>query len=100
MFVISVEYLKISGESLQCHQNILQLTCKLLGLAGDTEYPLSLVDEMLPDGLVRLSLFRMANRSVLSFRPVPLAVAAGAAAAPAGDEAVVEAGGDAGWVSS
>ena len=31
------------------------ITYKLLGLAGDIEHPLSLVDEILPDGLDRRS---------------------------------------------
>ena len=49
------------------------LTCKLLGLAGETEYPLSFVDDTLPDGLVRLSLVVMTTISTLSLRFVPLA---------------------------
>ena len=73
------------------------LTCKLLGLAGDTEYPLSLVDEILPEGLVRLSLLLVTNRSVLSFLLVPLATAV---APPPAAEAVVAAGGEARLLSS
>ena len=58
------------------------LTCKLLGLAGEIEYPLSLVDEILPDGLVRLSLTTTLTKSALSLRLVPVA-ATGVTAAEA-----------------
>jgi hypothetical protein len=67
--------------------NSFLFTCKLLGLAGETEYPLSFVDETLPDGLVRLSFVVITTISILSFRlVVPLAVET--------------AGGDVGFVSS
>ena len=38
-----------ASETIEHHSN---LTCKLLGLAGETEHPLSFVDETLPDGLI------------------------------------------------
>jgi hypothetical protein len=49
---------------------LFDFTCKLLGLAGETEHPLSFVDEILPDGLVLLSFADVPILSALLFRLV------------------------------
>ncbi len=47
-------------------------TCKVLGSAGEIERPLSFVDEILPDGLIFVSLPGISIVSALYFRSFSL----------------------------